>query len=130
MQHETTFRSVFQVRKSVPLLPSRHEQKMCRATRASIFHSPKLFGTMHAMSGTIDHIAAKQSWRQPLLHFIHQGDHPGGWALELHEHQNENKDCTKNTARVFSNVCVYNMYYIIPVVPHKAVAEVSKIGNL
>ena len=27
-------------------------------------------------------------------------------------------------------VCVYTVYICIPVVPHKAVAEVSKIGNL
>ena len=27
-------------------------------------------------------------------------------------------------------MCAYKTYIILPVVPHKAVAEVSKIGNL
>ena len=27
-------------------------------------------------------------------------------------------------------MCIYNCIFVIPVVPHKAVAEVSRIGNV
>ena len=64
---------------------------------------------------------------------------PGGkTSRPLHGevHQAPLEDCKKkfllmsNCGNSWKMICKFNAYNVLPVVPHKAVAEVSKIGNL